>query len=332
MLLISPQNRILLLHRVQTSSSFASAHVFPGGHLSAQDGSLPPPSDPARHEDSPAYRLAAIRECFEESGILLARAQSNVSSLEKTGVQLIEVSEEERDEARKRVHAEEVGFVEWVKDKGGEPDIDGLVPFTRWLTPANIPRRFSTQMYLYFLPLRTAAGSSKQETTTRMHVPTPDGGIEHTAAEFKYAQEWIEQSLRREIVLFPPQFFLLSLVADFLKPPDPPGSDIAGLVSVDRLREQRESLLGFVKEDGDPPWTEKCISPDPIKREDKAKFLIMGMANAGPELAGTGRKGDAERVLRVEADKEIERGRRRPHPVEVIWRASLSDRNGSGKL
>ena len=34
-LLISPQNEILLLHRVSHSSSFAAAHVFPGGHLDA---------------------------------------------------------------------------------------------------------------------------------------------------------------------------------------------------------------------------------------------------------------------------------------------------------
>ncbi|KAJ6171828.1 hypothetical protein N7470_000895 [Penicillium chermesinum] len=72
-ILVSPKNEILLLHRVQTSSSFASAHVFPGGNLSKQDGPCPPPEDFKHHDDAPPYRRAAIRELFEESGILLAK-------------------------------------------------------------------------------------------------------------------------------------------------------------------------------------------------------------------------------------------------------------------
>ena len=247
-LLISPANHILLLQRVSSSSTFASAHVFPGGHCSPQDGHLPPSSDPSHHEDSPAYRHAAIRECFEESGILLARKEDNTE-------ELVELAEEARDEGRKAVHAEKVPFAEWVKQKGGQMDTEGLVPFTRWLTPANIPKRYSTQMYLYFLPLESAIELGKQ--TNQMHIPTPDGGVEHTAAKFAWAGEWIEASLKGECVLFPPQFFLLSLVADFLKPPLPE-SRKEGKLNAEQLRGQRNRMLDFVKGE-DPPWGEKCI-------------------------------------------------------------------------
>ena len=116
-LLISPANHILLLHRVSSSSTFASAHVFPGGHCSPQDGHLPPPSDPRHHEDGPSYRHAAIRECFEESGILLARQQEKSE-------ELVELSEQERDEGRKVVHSEKVPFAEWVEQNGGRMDIE----------------------------------------------------------------------------------------------------------------------------------------------------------------------------------------------------------------
>jgi 8-oxo-dGTP pyrophosphatase MutT (NUDIX family) len=113
--LISPSNEILLLHRVRTSSSFPSAHVFPGGNLSAsQDGEIPSSSDPKRHIDGPAYRLGAIRECFEESGILLAKR--------KGSDQLLEVPEEEREKARKDIHAGKVKFPEWVELQGGIVD------------------------------------------------------------------------------------------------------------------------------------------------------------------------------------------------------------------
>ncbi|CZT51961.1 related to NUDIX family hydrolase [Rhynchosporium secalis] len=145
-LLISPTNEILLLHRVRTSSSFPSAHVFPGGNLSAsQDGDIPGADDAERHVDGRAYRVGAIRECFEESGILLAR--------KKDGEGLLEVEEESRENGRKDVHANKVGFEDWVKEQGGVLDIDSLQPFTRWVTPTNLPKRFTTQMYIYFLPL-----------------------------------------------------------------------------------------------------------------------------------------------------------------------------------
>lgn len=231
------------------------------------------------------------------------------------------IAEHERDEGRKAVHAEKVPFAEWVEQKGGQMDTEGLVPFTRWLTPANIPKRYSTQMYLYFLPL--GSGLELGKHANQMHIPTPDGGVEHTAAKFAWAREWIEAALEGECVLFPPQFFLLSLVADFLKSP----SDGQGKLDRERLQEQRRQLMEFV-EVGDPPWREKCISPNPIKQSGDT--LWMGMGEAGPELEGTGRSGDKERVLKIELSGEIERGRT-PRPKEVLMRKDLEAEKGKGK-
>ena len=318
-LLISPANHILLLQRVSSSSAFASAHVFPGGHCSPQDGALPPSSDPRHHEDSPPYRHAAIRECFEESGILLARKRDDPQ-------ELVELDESERDEGRRAVHAEEIRFAEWVERKGGRMDTEGLVPFTRWLTPGNIPKRYSTQMYLYFLPLES--GLELGKNTNRMHIPTPDGGVEHTAAQFAWAGEWIESALKGQCVLFPPQFFLLSLVAEFLKPSRLENGATEAKLSREQLKEQRKQLLEFVKE-GDPPWGEKCISPNPIIKSGDT--LWMGMGDAGPELEGTGRSGDKERVLRVELSGEIERGRRTPRPKELVMKKDLHVRRKEKK-
>jgi hypothetical protein len=64
--------------------------------------------------------MGAIRECFEESGILLARKSSDSSSL-------LEVEETEREKARKEIHAGRLKFGEWVKEMGGVVDT-GLVP------------------------------------------------------------------------------------------------------------------------------------------------------------------------------------------------------------
>jgi len=105
-----------LLHRVKTSTSFASAHVFPGGNLDAfHDGEIPAPESAQRHEDGPAYRLGAIRECFEESGILLARAGS-------ASGQLLDLDLESRKAARKAVHGNQVAFPDWLQRIDGVAD------------------------------------------------------------------------------------------------------------------------------------------------------------------------------------------------------------------
>jgi len=115
-LLISPKNEILLLHRIRGASSFASAHVFPGGNVDPfHDGEEPAPSDSTRHVDGPVYRRAAIRETFEESGILLARNNGFG--------RLIEVDDVDREEGRKLVHGRKVPFEKWLASKGGRADV-----------------------------------------------------------------------------------------------------------------------------------------------------------------------------------------------------------------
>lgn len=118
-LLLSPTNEILLLHRVKTSTSFASAHVFPGGNLDPfHDGDIPGPESAERHQDGAAYRMGAVRETFEETGILLAT---------KDGA-LVNLSTEQRDEARKNIHGNKVKFQEFLKSIGAVADT-GLCSF-----------------------------------------------------------------------------------------------------------------------------------------------------------------------------------------------------------
>lgn len=76
--------------------------------------------DSKRHEDAPWYRNAAVRELFEESGILLARDKN-------TGVMLA-VPEAEREKGRRTIHQHEVTFAEWLKKQNpaAVPDIGTL--------------------------------------------------------------------------------------------------------------------------------------------------------------------------------------------------------------
>lgn len=307
-LLISPQNQVLLLQRVKQSSSFPSAHVFPGGNISTfHDGTPPPPESSERHVDSDIYRMAAIRETFEESGILLARNNGFG--------RLIEVPEAEREAGRRLVHGNEMAFTKWLAQKGGRADIDGLLPFTRWVTPTNVPKRFTTQMYLYFLPTLSTPPLGDQaqhdsEAEVTIPDPTTDGGKEHTTARFLPASAWCRLAQEGRIILFPPQFFLLHLVAQFfdgLPSPTAYGSISRGDSTRDDLEARRKKLVAFVKA-GTPPWTEMCISPSVQpprggkRREDGRS--ILALHRPGPELEEMGRSGPTEQCVLVDFKKE----------------------------
>ncbi|MCJ1476267.1 hypothetical protein MMC13_004933 [Lambiella insularis] len=320
-LLISPTNQILLLHRVQTSSSFPSAHVFPGGNISPeQDGDVPDSKSADRHEDSLVYRMGAIRECFEESGILLAKKLSNPGAL-------LEVNDAKRDEARHAIHDNKAKFQEWVQSQHGLPDTEGLIPFTRWITPTNIPKRFTTQMYIHFLPLpNTPSASTAQPLPTDSEAmiadPTSDGGIEHTTARFLPPSKWLEMSRAGEIILFPPQFLLLHLLAPFLSPENVPATTDPA-----ELARQRQRVVEFVNS-GDPPWTQKCISPIGLLWKQGDGRAVLGLDKPGVELEGSNRRGDDERVVLVDFRKEG------PRKVEVKWKRDVfrEERDGRGKL
>ncbi|GAM85407.1 hypothetical protein ANO11243_034140 [Dothideomycetidae sp. 11243] len=317
-ILISPENQVLLLHRVRTSSSFPSAHVFPGGNLAPlHDGEVPGPDDPARHADSEAYRIAAIRETFEESGILLAKNNGFG--------RLIEVNDAEREEGRRLVHSNKIEFRKWLASKGGRADIDNLIPFTRWVTPTNIPKRFTTQMYIYLLPLSHdkvdplhsggSTDSSEGGSEVVIPDPTPDGGKEHTAARFLPPSKWLELAQSGRIIMFPPQFFLLHLISPFLSP-EGAGKAVA---SYSDRQAQRKAMLEFVR-GGNPPWAEQVISPIALppshggKRADGR--VALALDKPGPELMGL-RKGEPDHCVLVEFKKEG------PRKLEVRTRKSV---------
>ncbi|KAI9861426.1 MAG: hypothetical protein M1813_005323 [Trichoglossum hirsutum] len=321
-LLLSAHNEILLLHRVTTSRSFPSAHVFPGGNLSALDGPLPGVGDPARHVDSRAYRVGAIRECFEESGVVLARERGDAGGM-------LWVGGEEREKGRIEVYAGSVGMEEWVGGEGGKIDVEGLIPFTRWITPPNLPQRYSTQMYLYLLPLHTHSpllpdtnndanppptqppdsptsvansnsnGKHPHAPSTLIPPPTPDGGIEHTAASFLPPLDWLAKAQSREIILPTPQFYLLHLVSRFIT--NASTSPLAD-TSHATLQAQRDALLRFLETPPKkgPAWRDMCISPMPIGKVGDGR-VVLGLDWPGEEVDGQAREGDGERVVLLRA-------------------------------
>lgn len=302
-ILISGSNKILLLHRKKTSSSFPSAHVFPGGNLDPADGEIPPSAtNPARHQDSLAYRTAAVRELFEESGVLLAREKG------EPGQPLLSLDPDTRLAGRDDVHAGKVSLQDWLKRQSSTAvlDTEPLIPFTHWITPTNVPKRFTTQMYVYFVPV----------TDRRRNLLATADQVETMTPEWLKASTWTKRADSGEIILFPPQYILLHLIAEFLDKADDPaeGRD----VPEEERERRREQLRKFMLEDRSPvPWTDKFISPQPMKQKWHDGRNVLALDKQGPELRDSNLKGDTSRVVLVRFSKEG------PREVEVRDRAAV---------
>jgi hypothetical protein len=273
------------------------------------DGRVPEIEDPGRHVDGDAYRMAAIRETFEESGILLA--YNNGFG------RLLEVEDTQREAGRKAIHKGDIAFPTWLAQKGGRPDVgmyhnnmlgiivsdvllENLIPFTRWITPPNVPKRFTTQMYLYFLPISTASDKIGAFKEAVIPTPTHDGGLEHTAAKFLPPSAWLDMARSGEIIMFPPQFFLLTMISQFLVPtPHTP-------LSPETLEQQRKQLRQFVKSSRrDPSWADACISPVALMGGQYGDGrAVLSLEKPGLDLAKLGRKGIKEYVVMVKFAKE----------------------------
>jgi len=119
----------LLLMRRPGGADFApDAYVFPGGAVHADDS-----------ESGDPIAAAAVRELFEEVGILLARKRGHFAR--------------DRDcEQVRSLLADGRTFGQALRSLGLEPAHDRLVPLARWVTPAQLRRRFDARFFLARLP------------------------------------------------------------------------------------------------------------------------------------------------------------------------------------
>lgn len=113
---------VLMVARAREVDFASGALVFPGGRVEPTDAALAPPQDPLG-----AFRVAAIREAWEESGILLAHPP---------GPEL----------------PPEGDFLAHLHARGLQPSHAALTPFAHWITPAHSPKRFDTHFFLAHAP------------------------------------------------------------------------------------------------------------------------------------------------------------------------------------
>ena len=161
---------LLLVHRPGGSDFAAGAYVFPGGTVHAGDMGW-----------GDEIRMAAVREVFEEVGILLARRGRRFAR------------QPESDAVRSIVERGK-SFGEALRELRLEPALDSLVMFARWVTPVQLRRRFDARFFLARLPSGQDVRPQEGEVTDWLWT-TPGNALTDPDITLVYATRSVLESV-----------------------------------------------------------------------------------------------------------------------------------------
>jgi 8-oxo-dGTP pyrophosphatase MutT (NUDIX family) len=182
-ILARPPFEVYLARRSATAAFAPDAFVFPGGTIEAQDASraarartlgleadrlahefravVPPElacDEPAVDRDAAAALVvAALRELFEEAGVLLACTAGGAPVDASAGLERIATE-------RIAVRSSSLSFAEFLTAHDWYADARTLTLFSHWITPPSEPRRYNTHFFFAAAPPDQAALADASET------------------------------------------------------------------------------------------------------------------------------------------------------------------------
>ena len=168
---------VLMMQRNFQSVFMPGMHVFPGGAVDRHDSSEDiaalctglTDADASRKlgiaSGGLAYWIAAIRESFEEAGILLAcNDQGEIVTLEDT------VRAERFHSYRSRVEHGEHPLSDMLRDEGLQLPLQQMTYFSHWITPIGAPRRYDTRFFVAAAPEAQKPLHDNRETINHVWV------------------------------------------------------------------------------------------------------------------------------------------------------------------
>lgn len=194
---------VFMLRRSEASHFVPDVYVFPGGTVDAGDSSgallartcgladtvvrsqfraeqpasLPSPIEPASESERAGLLLAAIRELFEEAGVLLA-CMPDGGPLKRP---IFGEHGERLSAARALLCSGERRFEEILEDLGVFADARTLALFSQWITPPVLPRRYNTHFFAAEAPEEQAAAADAFETHDGVWI-SPQDALDRCAA------------------------------------------------------------------------------------------------------------------------------------------------------
>ncbi len=198
---------VFWVRRASTMRFMGGWHAFPGGGLSRRDAAVPLAGAPRETSDGrlteplpglddegrrqvgvdlvPGLVVCALRELFEETGILLSAGSHDPGQLRR---------------ARRRLLAKEVEFAALAESEGWRLSAQRLVFAGRWMTPPLAPMRFDNRFFLLEWPAEQAV--------------QPEISGEHDEGEWISPAAALERWRAGEVIVAPPILHILRVLTD----------------------------------------------------------------------------------------------------------------------
>ena len=162
----------------------SGALVFPGGSVDKGDREIIANADlftggEELDADALSFRIAAIRETFEESGILLARPKGSKTLIDAPRASAIEAGH------RKDLCDGSVSFLKVLSDNELVLALDELIPYAHWITPEGMPKRFDTWFFLAAAPPDQLGTHDGKESTDSIWVSPREAVAGGESGRFK---------------------------------------------------------------------------------------------------------------------------------------------------
>jgi len=265
---------VFMLRRGDTAGFAAGAYVFPGGRVDEADGAEvwaerchglvddTGRRHPGAHDDGMPYLVAAIRECFEEAGLLLASEEG----AHQHG--LLALHDPSLGEVYARLRAELIegalNFDALCRQRRLRLATDRMAYLSRWITPVGQPKRFDTRFFITAVPPHQTGTHDNVETTEHLWVKPADalarferGEIDlffPTRSSLKYllrfadAESAIRQAHRQDSVpLYEPRRAIMRKAGfDVFREGDPQYAEIRKIDPHQELKAWGEIVPGMV--------------------------------------------------------------------------------------
>lgn len=204
---------IFMLKRTSKASFASGMFVFPGGrvdsddHLHKYDRYRRGPSDDQMQQVNAlgyewrGFWIAAIRETFEEAGLLLAYKNGELISFADDSVH------DHYDAYRTPLHKGEISLLDICEREALELAVDHVHFYNRFVTPLGRPRRFDTRFFIASAPENQRGKHDEKETVDSIWVTPQEALARNEAGEFdlmnvtRMQLQWLGEHADKHAVL-----------------------------------------------------------------------------------------------------------------------------------
>lgn len=166
---------VLMTRRSATASFAPGAYVFPGGHIDAADEAAKRIATrrPTQSRVQRTQAIAAIREAFEELGILLAHHAADGRPVSAADIAAMD-----------RADTAGTAFADQCAARGLVLDSDKVFTFAHWITDRDLPKRFDVPFLVARMPEGQTPTADESEQFEPCWVRPADALARHAAGSF----------------------------------------------------------------------------------------------------------------------------------------------------